>query len=264
MNKRVILLSVGIIFLLWFGISLTVMLLNRGCGEQSGQMGDTFGAVNALFSGLSVLTVSYTLYLQWKAQTRQEREFDEQRFEGTFFKLVEMLGNTLDNMKSSVGSGKDLLREFYASVAELVDQAADKEKLSRAQKIAGHGDRGRDAARLSHELTLEDDALSIIIKTETDVYYQRKQSEFSSYFETVLSILRFIDQAPTQVNKSKFVDLFLSTLNANELKARFLWGLSRNEAFDLISKYSILRGLTDSGFFSKYPRSLYPNKAFGL
>lgn len=230
---------------------------------QRGQFGDMFGTVNALFAGLSSLAVFYTLYLQWQAQSRQEREFDEQRFEGTFFRLIGILRNVLANMQSDTGTGKDLLREFSMSVAELVEQAANKEKLSKAKEQVGESDRGRDAARLSHELTLDDNTLSIIIKTETDAYYLRKQSQFSSYFETVLSILRFIDQAPTPIDKNKFVDLFLATLNPNELKALYFWGLSRNEAFDLLSKYSVFRGLIDTGFLAKHPRTLYPKQAFG-
>lgn len=49
----------GVVAIWWLAPSLCAMDLTR-----AGQLGDVFGGVNALFSGLSLLAIGYTIYLQ--------------------------------------------------------------------------------------------------------------------------------------------------------------------------------------------------------
>ena len=106
-------------YMMWaIGFVLLVMIVSFfviykciDCWEQHGQFGDLFGVVNALFSGLAfaglIITIRQQhLDLEYQsqsiAQTKQElenqtKEFDEQnktlriqRFENTFFKMLEV------------------------------------------------------------------------------------------------------------------------------------------------------------------------------
>lgn len=106
-------------YMMWaIGFVLLVMIVSFfviykciDCWEQRGQFGDLFGVVNALFSGLAfaglIITIRQQhLDLEYQsqsiAQTKQElenqtKEFDEQnktlriqRFENTFFKMLEV------------------------------------------------------------------------------------------------------------------------------------------------------------------------------
>lgn len=106
-------------YMMWaIGFVLLVMIVSFfviykciDCWEHRGQFGDLFGVVNALFSGLAfaglIITIRQQhLDLEYQsqsiAQTKQElenqtTEFDEQnktlriqRFENTFFKMLEV------------------------------------------------------------------------------------------------------------------------------------------------------------------------------
>jgi hypothetical protein len=75
--------------LIWIGgVGLTVWLLSvifigtwANSWEKSGQFGDTFGAVNALFSGLALAGVVYAIFLQRKERRLQREEMKLQRHE---------------------------------------------------------------------------------------------------------------------------------------------------------------------------------------
>jgi hypothetical protein len=60
------------------------------CLPDSGQFGDTFGAINALFSGLAFAGVIYTLRLQQREIESSSTILHRERFESTFFKMLEL------------------------------------------------------------------------------------------------------------------------------------------------------------------------------
>ncbi len=61
-----------IIFSLWI-ISTLILKLFFGDWSKSGSFGDTFGAINSLFSGLALAGIIYTIYLQ-KTELSLQRE----------------------------------------------------------------------------------------------------------------------------------------------------------------------------------------------
>ena len=81
--------------------------------EVKGQAGDQFGAVNSLFTGLAFGFVILTLFLQRKELELQRRELIKtreehagmrdqlarQRFESTFFQLIQLNHGIVDAMK---------------------------------------------------------------------------------------------------------------------------------------------------------------------
>jgi hypothetical protein len=68
------------VVLLWFGIGLTPMLL-FGSWEVRGQVGDMFGAVNSLFSGLAFAGVILAIFLQREELALQREELKMTREE---------------------------------------------------------------------------------------------------------------------------------------------------------------------------------------
>lgn len=101
-----------IVILLW---ALTGLILYPK--EDKGVIGDMFGSVNALFSGLAFATLIYTVHLQRKelelqreelASTRNEikeqkeylaaqnKVLETQNFENTFFQLLKLLNEITD------------------------------------------------------------------------------------------------------------------------------------------------------------------------
>lgn len=83
-----------------------------GFGTKGGTFGDSFGALNALFSGFAFAGIIYTIFLQkqelklQRKELRQTREefiiqnetLKKQRFENTFFHLVGLHNEIVDKL----------------------------------------------------------------------------------------------------------------------------------------------------------------------
>ena len=91
-----------VVGLLFFNACLVVVLtwpVSEFSVAKAGALGDSFGWLNAVFSGLAFLGVVWTLYQQKEelADARASTRLD--RFEGTFFQLVGMLRRNLGEIR---------------------------------------------------------------------------------------------------------------------------------------------------------------------
>ena len=107
-------IGVGLVLILWIG-SWILINCQTWSQEMKGQFGDMFGAVNALFTGLAFSGVIVTIILQSKElklqrdeliETRKEfkqqnRTLTYQRFENTFFNLVQQYNRLSKDKVSS-------------------------------------------------------------------------------------------------------------------------------------------------------------------
>ena len=130
MKKILIFLIFLVVFFLWIGSYFLISKYISDSPEIKGQFGDSFGAVNALFSGLAFAGLIITILLQRKdlqyqrtaiEQTNvemknQTKEFDiqnstlkRQQFENTFFELLRMLQTITDDLSLNI-SYLDLLK----------------------------------------------------------------------------------------------------------------------------------------------------------
>jgi hypothetical protein len=84
------------ILILWFGLGfiLPVVMFKNGW-EGGGTFGDSFGSVNALFSGLGFFALSYTIYLQIKNSQEQKH----QEHFGLYLKLIDEIKQDLNNVE---------------------------------------------------------------------------------------------------------------------------------------------------------------------
>ena len=103
---------------------------------KSGPFGDSFGAVNSLFSGLALAGIIYTIYLQKEelslqrkelADTRKEFEIQnqtlkKQRFESTFFSLINLHHSIVDKISiqidGTVYKGGESLQHLHKEFKE--------------------------------------------------------------------------------------------------------------------------------------------------
>lgn len=95
--------------------------------QTQGVFGDQFGSVNALFSGFALAGIIYTIVLQKKELSLQREELEEtreefkiqnitlkkQRFENTFFQLLTLHNDIVENMNIEVFDGKYEKRKFF-------------------------------------------------------------------------------------------------------------------------------------------------------
>ena len=117
-----LLIAASFVLAFWLA-SFAWIYLCVGNWEVSGQLGDMFGAVNSLFSGLAFAGLIVTLILQRKdlslqresiKQTNEQlgiqaREFEiqnkmakQEQFRNTFFELLRMLETIVAEMKVNV------------------------------------------------------------------------------------------------------------------------------------------------------------------
>ncbi len=62
-RKNFLIIAISLVFLIWSVSGLIIYLMSDNWGDR-GTMGDMFGAVNALFSGLAFAALLFTLQLQ--------------------------------------------------------------------------------------------------------------------------------------------------------------------------------------------------------
>ncbi len=156
-NKKLPILLGFAIVGLWL-ISGIIIIVSVGKWDHRGQLGDLFGAVNALFSGLAFGGIIYTIFLQQKEMKTQSEEFKAQgvefkkqsdafvkqnnllatqSFESTFFNMTVAYEDTVKNFSSSLNNvwnsleilvlkgeyteGKDNLKDAFENFSKVVD-----------------------------------------------------------------------------------------------------------------------------------------------
>lgn len=271
----------------WFGaIALSVLLFCVGYGfvlsgcEERGTFGDMFGAVGALFSGLAfagmivtMLQQNETLKLQRKDlrnQTeaidlqRQEiantnKELQEQnktirlqRFENTFFNMLEMQQEIL----KSVTVFRDYLHRRYTN--------GEKEELRNRDELHGHSaisklwedflfarknDKGRTNAIHHFESYLSDKRYIV------------------PYFRQIFQIVTFVDKSDnlTLGEKHRYIGIIRDTLSSDEISLIFYYVISKsdNQRYkQLIEKYALFEHIGDSVLVDPNHRGLYEDGAY--
>lgn len=105
-------------------------------GEGVGLFGDSFGAVNALFTGLALAGLVYTIIQQEHeikltqsliksqeiALKIQNDAFHQQGFENTFFKILEILDSSLKDVEWGEGGGAKGIEAFKLAFEELSEK----------------------------------------------------------------------------------------------------------------------------------------------
>lgn len=115
MTKLQIRILVGVsilILVIWFfyGVMLPYIFDNKF--EKSGQFGDSFGAINALFSGFGLLAITTTIVLQLEALNKQR---NQERF-NLLIKLVDDARHDLFNISIMGIKGQEGINNLVTQV----------------------------------------------------------------------------------------------------------------------------------------------------
>ncbi|GAA5225115.1 hypothetical protein [Membranihabitans marinus] len=155
-EKSNIIYIVVLIIIIWLLSALLTYFLYETPADR-GAFGDMFGAVNALFSGLALAGVIYTILLQSKELSLQRDElkqtrgvFEKQQFESTFFQLLKLQQNILNEVdvhittrrrggeiiKETTKVGQNALLEFQKILnSEYVDKSIVDSKVDEAKFV---------------------------------------------------------------------------------------------------------------------------------
>lgn len=268
-NKFII--AASIVCGVWLG-SFIVIYYEFGDWATRGQVGDMFGVVNSLFSGLAfaglIITLIFQrndLHLQRAAieQTneqlkRQAEEFElqnvmakEEQFRNTFFDLLRMLQTIVDGLRLDV-------KELYGSPMSFSGKSVF-EELFRDREDRVVADTYMPMPSISQKAR------------EGDYEYISKSDLFSflfHYFRFVYRIIKFVDE--TDVLKSteekyQYVAFLRATLSNYEVAAIFYNCLSSNgrEKFKLlVEKYALFDNIDKKILGSKNDLSMFEKSAY--
>lgn len=253
-NRLVMAAMFLLVVVLWFSSWLIITHYIKDPTNQ-GTFGDTFGAVNALFSGLAFAGLIATLLYQKEElklqreelqQTREElkgqrEEFEEQnktlkrqRFENTFFNMLSLQQEITNNL--------------------LLQCKIFKEDIERDVTY-----KGREAFKGIYEdavfeyegsISITNTGLKYILKNNWLDGYTKipATNRFDHYFRHLYRIFKYVDTTDliSDEERYEYACIVRSQLSDYELIMLFFNGLSDNgkEKFKpLIEKYAILKNM---------------------
>lgn len=253
LSAVVIVLAV-VVVVLWV-VNLVVSL--NQANNSSNLLGDSFGIVNSLFSGIAVILVFYSVQIQKKELKETNDAFEAQntllkiqKFEGTFFNMLQQLreigeqfNETEQNSLTNSKEGFDIRlnsflatilfyhEEFYSHIKDkknVSDTDVDIDKLSfiRHEFSKGEVREGKTIFRLE-EYERE---LRYIFDYEFKQLYWRYSyylSHFYRYFEYTLEfVYREFDKAEDAENRLFYSNLITAQLSTAQLGLLFYYCIS--------------------------------------
>lgn len=195
---------------------------------DKGNIGDSFGAVNTLFSGFAFLAVVITIYLQFTELRQSKIDRDIQSFEDKFFQLIRVYNDILDGIETPqrIGgsTGTILLIKGRRRFIGLYDE------FNKAYIVASNENKG--------------DSPLANIQRAYDAVFERNQHELGHYFRNLYHIVIFIHESKFSYDTRKsYIKLLRAQLSSHELLLLFYNCLSNAGVFKfkpLIERYALL------------------------
>jgi hypothetical protein len=238
---------------------------------NAGTAGDMFGGITALFSGLAFAGLITTLFMQRAELALQRNElvqtrevFEIQRFENTFFGLLKLLNDHVENIEfsdeydvSKVAHGRKGLREFARTLSAHV----------RGETISGS-----DEFAVSKTTVIKVDTKTIL-KDFSDIYWKTLESDLAPYFRLIFNIIRHIEglelgetDDEKHDNRLKYSKILRAHLSSAEVKL-IMFNCASDHGAGLkgwIEKYTLLRHIRRDDYldFEDTLVSVYDPSAF--
>ncbi|SHO65841.1 Putative phage abortive infection protein [Pseudoxanthobacter soli DSM 19599] len=238
---------------LWGNGVLPTLIFNKtgDNAQEMGAWGDFFGPISALFSGLSFAGVIFTLFYQISSFRKQEYASHRDRFEATFFQMIELLNKSRNEITIGPPVYQSTFRG-YEAISNIVRIIKESDYIN------------------SFSFYMEDeDSSKLLLSFEfrSDVF-DAYHTIIGPYFRIMYNILRIIysDDVLREPDKIFYANLFRASLNADELALTALNGLMPESAdlskyirhFHLLKYYP-----TDTGLGQTMrEKRIYPPEAF--
>lgn len=226
----------GGVFGVWLAFALAVAVTHS---EEmlKGAFGDSFGFLTALFTGLALVGLWYTIQLQRielsetrdvladQAQTfeKQSEIQSTQLFEGTFFQLLRRLTAAQDDVRWMTElSGRAAVRRHYDRFAQNAKQKIGLENISSSTP----------------------ESIQEVLEVFA-AYLQKNQSELNHYFRILYHVFKFIENSNiSEESKASYANLARAQLSTFELCLLFYNGLVGEGAEGmkpLIERFGLLK-----------------------
>tara|TARA_B100001750_G_scaffold196625_2_gene168886 strand:+ start:359 stop:1201 length:843 start_codon:yes stop_codon:yes gene_type:complete len=256
-------LAVAFIITSWLLFPIILNMFNWESSEK-GSFGDTYGALNTLFSGFAFLGVIYAILLQRKELKLQREELRDtreelrgskeaqqalqktqeiQRFENTFFNLLNLYDHLVKSIEIGGGNNIRVGKKAFEWIASM---------------ITNGGPFGYNEIPT--------------MKSYMDNYcqqYDSYPSQLAHYYRTLYRIFFYINNSELeQIDKQKYAKIIRAQLSNDEIILLFFNGQTELGAkfSQYIEKYELL----NNGDFSFLPREYkhiilqaYSKQAYG-
>lgn len=184
----------SIILLIWV-LSLIVLRWKYPAISLRGPFGDSFGAINSIFSGLALAGIIYTIFLQKKELSLQRQELRDtreefkiqnrtlrlQRFENTFFKLLDLHHKIVDGIDLVTYKEKETGMPFR--------------RIMRDQELDIITLEGRDVFKEKYDQLINDIAKSKEGLNKAYLkFYQGVQTDLGHYFRNLYRIIKLVNE----------------------------------------------------------------------
>jgi len=223
--------------------------------SSSGVFGDSFGVLTSLFSGLAFAGLIITIVMQRDELALQRQELNltreelsgqkeemraqnktlkVQRFENTFFKMLEFLESCRHDVfyqefQGPSQEGRDAIKALYYAFTEgfLCNWVQD--------------------SSFSEKRVFKDECKSLEgVSEEYSNFYVKYGDELGQYYRTLYNILKLVDRADFIDDKTVYTNLVRAQLSRYELLLLFYNCISvfgTEKMASLIKKYNILKHL---------------------
>ena len=223
-----------------------------------GTFGDSFGALNTLFSGLAFSGIIVSIVLQSRElkETRKELQGQKEQFqiqneslkrqvfENTFFQMLHLHNDITSTISTKVG--------LFANEREVRGRAA----ISALFKKFVNQEHHFMFPGLQKPLTR---------KADYELFHQAEHDQIGHYFRHIYQILKFVDESSID-NKPLYANLLRAQLSSDELALLFFNCISDlgSKRFKLlVERYSLLEHLPLYDVFKKEDAVQFNRKAFG-
>lgn len=234
-----------------------VLFPTKGDDCPPALFGDSFGAVNALISGLAfagmIVTFvlqRYELSMQRKELEAQRQEFSDQnetmrlqRFENTFFHMMELQQNIVNDLYAKKSDKAEVKEDnpnnigWISKEVLVADEYRGRNFFFYAFHLCEHNVSNKKKVR----------GLCGVLKEEGlqafDDYYTT--TAFDHYFRHLYTILKFIDQNDwlEKEGQYKYATFVRATLSRYELVMLYYNGFFHPKMKKLMEKYCMLNNL---------------------
>jgi hypothetical protein len=266
-----------------------------------GQFGDQFGAVNALFSGFAFAGIIFTILLQRSDLAETRSSMSQERFDGTFFQLMNLHMNITEKVVSFGARGKEA---FVAFQGVLKGKDADFESFCALSKLSRDRIRqiidNRTVATGQYSELNDADVNNLLVSLANGVgalynyldndinmhenkvvvaYTKAAEAridDFAHYFRNLYNILKFIDEtaqveAPekkryakflrSQLSEAELVVLFYNSIAQINLPGREGLELGYPKMAKLLVKYDVLQNMNPRSLIHPLHKQIFDQNA---
>lgn len=190
-----------------------------------------------MFTALGFAAVFMTLRMQGRALKEQQADQHRQRFEATFFHLLQLLRELRDEIAFRHSS--DLYNQLNGSV-----NRQEQKGLSAVKAALFELRQWRVLAEVGGRMSKES-----LATLYTNRVHEPSEAHFAPYFRIIYSILRLIrdDKFMSEQEKVTFANLLRSQLTSDEVELAAFDALmsAANDFSDLLTHFRMLKYLPD-------------------